>query len=65
MTITEVTTKAGNKAFLDTASALYKNDANWVCPLDNDIEAVFDPLKNNFHQFGKWFDQIQKGTGAA
>lgn len=53
MTIIEVKDKATRKAFLDTARAIYKNDPNWVCPLDNDIEAVFDPLKNNFHQYGK------------
>lgn len=53
MTVIEVTDKATKKAFLDTARIIYKNDNNWVCPLDNDIEAVFDPLKNNFHKDGK------------
>src|ERR1700749_1875087 len=53
MTITEVKTKADKKAFLDVARIIYKNDANWVCPLDNDIEAVFAPAKNNFHNHGK------------
>src|SRR6202007_3196062 len=53
MTITEVKTKADKKAFLDVARIIYKTDPVWVCPLDNDIEAVFDPKKNNFHQHGK------------
>ncbi|WP_299498973.1 GNAT family N-acetyltransferase [Mucilaginibacter sp.] len=53
MILTEVNDKASKKAFLNTARNIYKNDDNWVCPLDNDIEAVFDPLKNNFHQYGK------------
>ena len=53
MTITEVTDKKTKKAFLDVARVIYKNDPIWVCPLDNDIEAVFDASKNNFHQFGK------------
>ncbi|WP_448699813.1 GNAT family N-acetyltransferase [Mucilaginibacter sp. AW1-3] len=53
MTITEVKTKADKKAFLDVARTLYKNDPVWVCPLDNDIEAVFDAAKNNFHKHGK------------
>jgi len=52
MTIVEVKDKASRKAFLDVARAIYKNDANWVCPLDNDVEAVFDPAKNNFHSHG-------------
>ncbi|TWI96312.1 hypothetical protein JN11_04046 [Mucilaginibacter frigoritolerans] len=53
MLITEVKDKKTRKAFLDVARILYKNDNIWVCPLDNDIEAVFDPAKNNFHQHGK------------
>jgi hypothetical protein len=53
MTITEVNNKATKKAFLDVARIIYKDDEIWVCPLDNDIEAVFDPAKNNFHQHGK------------
>jgi len=53
MTVTEVTDKTTRKAFLDVARLLYKNDDVWVCPLDNDIEAVFDPAKNNFHKNGK------------
>lgn len=52
MTVIEVTDSKTKKAFLDVARVIYKNDENWVCPLDNDIEAVFDPKKNNFHQFG-------------
>jgi len=53
MTISEVKTQADKKAFLDVARIIYKTDPVWVCPLDNDIEAVFDPKKNNFHQHGK------------
>ncbi len=53
MQITEVTDRAGQKAFLDAASLIYKHDPNWIRPLDQDIEAVFDPARNNFHQFGK------------
>jgi hypothetical protein len=53
MLITEVNDKTTKKAFLDVARIIYKNDDVWVCPLDNDIEAVFDPAKNNFHQNGK------------
>jgi hypothetical protein len=53
MTITEVKDKSTKKAFLDVARIIYKNDNIWVCPLDNEIEAVFDPAKNNFHANGK------------
>jgi len=53
MTISEVITKSDKKAFLDVARTIYKKDPVWVCPLDNDIEAVFDPAKNNFHKHGQ------------
>lgn len=53
MIITEVKDKASKKAFLNVPRILYKDDKNWVCPLDNDVEAVFDPAKNSFHQDGK------------
>ncbi len=52
MKLTEVKSKADKTAFLDVARIIYKDDVNWVCPLDNDIEAVFDPAKNNFHTHG-------------
>jgi hypothetical protein len=53
MKITEVTDKRTQKAFLNVARVIYKDDPNWVCPLNIDIEAVFDPGKNNFHQHGE------------
>jgi hypothetical protein len=53
MFIKEVNNKATKKAFLDVARIIYKEDSNWVCPLDNDVEAIFDPAKNNFHNHGK------------
>lgn len=53
MNIIEVKSKPDKQAFLDVARVIYADDANWVCPLDNDIEAVFDPAKNNFHNHGQ------------
>lgn len=53
MKLTEVKTREDKKAFLDVARYIYKDDPQWVCPLDNDIESVFDPAKNNFHSFGE------------
>jgi GNAT superfamily N-acetyltransferase len=63
--LAEVKTPAEAKAFLDVARAVYKKDPLWVCPLDNDISAVFDPSKNNFHQFGecaRWILRDEKGA---
>ncbi|MXV50226.1 GNAT family N-acetyltransferase [Pedobacter sp. HMF7647] len=53
MTIVEVSDKKTRKQFLQTPQKIYKNDPVWVSPLENDVEAVFDPSKNNFHQHGK------------
>lgn len=49
----EVTGKHVVRQFLELPFSIYRNDAQWVCPLMNDIESVFDPQKNNFFSFGK------------
>ena len=33
------------KAFLQVPRILYRNDATWVCPLDKEIDSIFDPEK--------------------
>jgi hypothetical protein len=53
MQITLVSGKRSRKDFLDTARLIYKADKNWICPLDQDIEQIFDPHKNPFFQHGK------------
>jgi GNAT superfamily N-acetyltransferase len=52
MNLIRVTDKKTEKMFLDTARAIYKNDKTWVCPLDNDIKAIFDPDKNPYYKHG-------------
>jgi len=52
MVIAEVNDKATKKAFLDVPRLIYQHDDIWVCPLDNDVEAVFDLTKNPFHKHG-------------
>ncbi len=56
------------KQFLELPFFIYQDDPEWVCPLLNDIESVFDPSKNNFFSFGKckrWIltDKDQKVVG--
>lgn len=53
MTILEVNSPKKIKQFLAVPRILYAGDDFWVCPLNNDIEAIFDPKKNNFHTHGK------------
>ncbi len=51
MQLIEVNDARTRKEFLEFPARLYKNEKNWIRPLDNDIEAVFDPKKNlNFEK---------------
>jgi hypothetical protein len=68
MQIVEVITKAEKKEFLDFPKRLYKGDTDWVCPLDSEIESVFDPLRNQAFKNGeavRWIirDEKNKTTG--
>lgn len=40
------------KEFLEFPSKLFKNDKNYIRPLDKDVEAVFDKEKNKFFRNG-------------
>lgn len=64
MFVIEVKDKRTRKEFLDVAREIYKNDPVWVCPLDSDIESIFDPQKNSFHQHGiitRWITKDHNG----
>lgn len=52
MNLTEVKTRVQKRAFINLPKELYKKDPNWICPLDNDVEAVFDTEKNIFFTHG-------------
>jgi hypothetical protein len=53
MKIIRVIDRKTKKKFLDTARSVYKNDRVWVCPFDNEIEAIFDPGKNPYFKHGE------------
>jgi hypothetical protein len=53
MRMHEVKTEADKKLFIDVAVRLYKDDPNWIRPLDKDINEVFDPGKNKFFKQGE------------
>ncbi len=44
--LVEVQNRRTEQLFLDCARRLYAEDPHWVCPLDLEIRAVFDPRKN-------------------
>lgn len=65
MILLKVKDRKTGKMFLDAARVIYKDDKNWVCPLDMDIRAVFDPLKNTYFRHGvadRWVLTDENGT---
>jgi hypothetical protein len=57
MRITEVVSKQDEKAFLHLPLKLYKHDKEWVCPLYDDVQHVFDREQNPYFKNGdarKW-----------
>jgi len=53
MKITEVTNRKERKDFLNVAKVIYRNDTTWVCPLNKDIDSIFDPEKNAYYSHGE------------
>ena len=52
MEIIQVSNSAQEKEFLDAAREIYKNDSVWVCPLDQEINSIFNPKENSFYSHG-------------
>ncbi len=68
MILKEVTDKKLANEFLDLARKIYKDDKNWVCPLDKMVEDVFNPAANVFFSHGeatRWvlFDESGQSIG--
>jgi hypothetical protein len=65
MQLTPVTNKNIADQFLQVAVKLYQDDANWIRPLDKDINEVFDKNKNKAFRFGeveRWILKDEKGN---
>ena len=52
MVIKEVVDKKDCKRFLEFHKWHYRDDPNWVCPLDSEFNAIFDPGKNKAFTHG-------------
>ena len=63
MTVKEVSTRQDRKAFLDVPRILYRNDDTWVCPLEREIESIFDPQKNVYFKHGEASRWVLYDTG--
>jgi hypothetical protein len=53
MQITPVSTPQDINAFFKLPLSIYKNDPNWIQPLDKDVQDVFDEKKNKSFRHGK------------
>jgi len=63
-TLQEVSGPGSVREFLDLPKQIYKGNRNWVCPLDCDIEKVFDTRKNALFADGeaiRWIARNHKG----
>ena len=60
MLIQAVSDKKTKKEFLKVPKIIYRNDDNWISPLDIEIEKIFNPRKNTSFKHGDAFRWILK-----
>ncbi len=51
-TLIVVSDPSSESEFLDFPSRLYKSDPNYIRPLDEEVKAIFDPVKNKLFRNG-------------
>jgi hypothetical protein len=64
MKLIKVINKEDQKAFHCVPKQLYARDPHWVCPLDMEIEDVFNPLQNSLFKEGeaiRWILKDEEG----
>ena len=65
MQLQEVTDRTRARQFTDLPKFLYKGDPGWVCPLDEEIDAIFDPVRNPFFRHGRCIRWVLEDKGRA
>lgn len=63
--IIKVASRSDRRDFHRVPHLIYKDDPNWVCPLESDIETIFNPKLNIFHSHGeieRWILKDEKGS---
>jgi GNAT superfamily N-acetyltransferase len=63
MQIREVQTEGDIRDFLELPVRLYEKEPNWIRPLDNDVEAVFDQNKNKTFRHGECIRWVLEADG--
>jgi hypothetical protein len=64
MQLSKVQDKKSRQAFIDVAKVIYRGDPTWVCPLDSDMDAIFDRTKNIYYTHGdaeRWILKDENG----
>jgi hypothetical protein len=64
MKLIEVRDKTGREVFHSVPKILYTHDENWVCPLDAEIEDIFNPAENKLFRDGdaiRWVLESDEG----
>ena len=64
MEIIPVNNRKTSREFVRVPKILYKDDPVWVCPLDKDIRAIFNPDENVYFRHGeasRWVMKDQNG----
>lgn len=64
MQLIEVSGPQSQKAFIQANVTIFKDNPNYIRPLDKDINEVFDPKKNKAFRFGeatRWILQDEEG----
>lgn len=65
MRVEEVNDRKTKRAFLAVPKILYKGEGTWVCPLDKEIESIFDLKKNVYFKHGeatRWILKDDQGA---
>lgn len=52
MVIKEIKNKQDERRWLNLPSVIYKNDANWIPHIRQDIQSIFNPKKNKLFKDG-------------
>lgn len=63
-TVEEVCNSKTKKDFADVSRGIYKDDPEWISPLDTHVENIFDPRHNPNFEYGtacRWLIRENKG----
>ncbi len=50
--IHKVVTSKDKQDFLEVARVIYRDDPIWICPMDKQLHAIFEPATNNYFAHG-------------